>query len=153
MKIGRILVVLLAAMFFTGLFAAHSSAFGPYSESHGSRGGGYFGLKTLLQMDLSPEQNSKILGIFDKYEKERQPLLDSLREARRNLRRAMRTEPFSEEAFKGAYRQVAGIREELLLMGVKVRSEVKSVLTPQQLQLLKERMAQRWQALKNRRPL
>ncbi|NIV92360.1 hypothetical protein GWN42_06035, partial [candidate division KSB1 bacterium] len=57
---------------------------------------------------------------------------------------------FDENEIRNAYRQAAPIKEELLVMGAKMMAEMKAVLTPEQLQLLEERKAERFEEMKNR---
>lgn len=83
---------------------------------------------------------------MEKYENER----ESLGEARESLIKVLKTEQFNEDEIRNALRRAAPIREELLVMRVKMMAELKTVLTPEQLQLLEERKAQRIERLKGR---
>jgi Spy/CpxP family protein refolding chaperone len=113
-------------------------------------GPGLAGLKTLIELNLSDSQESVILGIIEKYERDRENTVNSLREARKNLRRALQAIEVNEEKVREAYRQTVPIREELLVMRARMMAELKTVLTAEQRQLLEDRKAQRLQRLKGR---
>ena len=140
-----VLTLVLAAAF--GVEAMHS---GRPPGSCGLMGPGLAGLKTLIELNLSDSQQSVILSIIEKYEKDREKTLSSLREARRNLWTALQATEVNEERIRDAYRQAVPIREELLVMRARMMAELKTVLTREQRQLLEERKTQKLQRLKGR---
>jgi Spy/CpxP family protein refolding chaperone len=75
---------------------------------------------------------------------------DSLRQARKNLLAAMHAEQFNESHLRATFQQVSSIREESVVSRGKMMSELKAVLTPDQMALLKERKAQRMKRAKTR---
>ena len=151
MKFNKALVgVLFLTIYFAGAVAVEAGRFGRHHRPPGIMGPGFHGLQTMIQLDLSDSQQSKILSITEKYENERESLKESLREARRDLARVLETEHPDEDAIRNALRRAAPIREELLVMRVKMMAELKTVLTPEQLQLLQERKAHRIERLKAR---
>ena len=151
MKFNKTLVgVLFLTIVFAGAVAVQAGHFGRHHRPYGMTGPGFRGLKTMIQLNLSDAQKSKILSIIEKYENERMSLKRSLREARENCARALETEPFNEAEVRNALRQTAPIREELLVMRLKMMAELKTVLTPEQRQLFKNLRAQRFERLKAR---
>jgi len=151
MKFNKALVgVLFLTFFFAGAVAVEAGRFGRHHRPPDIMGPGFHGLKTMIQLDLSDSQQSRILSITEKYENERKSLKESLREARRDLARVLETEHPDEDAIRNALRRAAPIREELLVMRVKMMAELKTVLTLEQLQLLQERKAHRIERLKAR---
>jgi Spy/CpxP family protein refolding chaperone len=106
-------------------------------------GPGFHGLKTMIQLDLSDSQKLKVMSILEKYENERASLKQSLREERHSLIKLLKAEQFNEDEIRSALRRAAPIREELLVMRVKMMAELKTVLTPAQLQLLEQRKGHR----------
>ena len=152
MKFNKALVgVLFLTIFFAGTVAVEAGRFGRHHRPAGIMGPGFHGLKTMIQLKLSDSQQSKILSITEKYENERESLKESLREAKRDFARVLETEQPDEDAIRNALRRAAPIREELLVMRVKMMAELKTVLTPEQLQLLKERKAHKIERFKARR--
>ncbi len=151
MKFNKALVgVLFLTIFFTGAVAVKAGRFGRHHGAHGIMGPGFHGLKTLIQLDLSDSQKLKIMSIIEKYENQRASLKESLREARKNLTRVLETEQPDEDQMRSALRRAAPIREELFVLRVKMAAELKTVLTPEQLQLLEQRQAHRTERLKAR---
>ncbi len=151
MKCNKALVgVLFLTFFFTGAVAVKAGRFGRHHDPSGIMGPEFRGLKTIIQLDLSDSQELKIKSILEKYENERASLKESLREARKNLISVLETEQPDEDQIRSALRRAAPIREELLVMRVRIMAELKTVLTPEQLQLLEERKAHRIERLKAR---
>ena len=133
------------------LVASHAGAksFGPGNHFR-NFGGGLAGLKTFIDLDLSETQKTEVLSIIDKYQDMRQSTREKLREARENLRNALKYEQFNEDGVRTAYRQVSSIQEDLLVLRVQMRSELKTLLTPEQSELLKEKRARRFAKMNNR---
>ena len=151
MKFNKALVgVLFLTISFAGAVVAEAGHFGRHHEQPGMMGPEFYGLKTMIQLKLTPEQQSQILGIIEKYDNQRQSLKMSLREARRNLARVLQAEQPDENEIKNALHQAAPVREELLVMRVKMMAELKSVLTPEQLQLLEARKSHRFEGRRAR---
>lgn len=144
MKFNKALVgVLFLTIFFTGAVAVEADRFGRHHHPSGIMGPEFCGLKTIIQLDLSDSQKLRIMSIIEKYENERASLKESLRKARKNLTRVLETEQADEDQIRSALRRAAPIREELFVKRVKMAAELKTVLTPEQLQLLEQRKAHR----------
>lgn len=113
-------------------------------------GRGLMGLKTLIALDLADDQKSKIMEIIEKYQDQRQRTKNSLFDAKKTLADALHTEEFNEDAIRNAHRQISSIKEEMLVSRAKMMAEMKTVLTPEQIELLEERRSQRIEKFKNR---
>ena len=151
MKFNKALVgVLFLTIVLAGAVAVQAGHFGRHHRPYGMMGPGLDGLKTMIQLNLSDAQKSQILGIIEKYENEKESLKRSLREARENCARALETEPFNEAEVRNALRQSAPIKEELLVMRLKMMAELKTVLTPEQRQLFENLRGKRFNRLKAR---
>ena len=151
MKFNKALAtVLFGTIFFTGAVVGEAGRLGRHHGPPGMVGPGFHRLKSMIQLQLSDSQQSNILNILEKYENQRENLKQSLREARRNLARVLEAEQPDEDEIRDALRRAVPIREELLVMKVKMMAELKTVLTPEQLQLLEERKAHRSERLKSR---
>jgi Spy/CpxP family protein refolding chaperone len=144
MKFNKALVgVLFLTIFFAGTVAVEAGRFGRHHGPAGVMGPGLHGLKTMIQLDLSDPQKLEIMSILEKYDNQRKSLKESLREAKRNLARVLETEQPDQAEIRKALRRAAPIKEELFVMRVKMMAELKTVLTPEQMQLLEERKAHR----------
>jgi len=134
MKLTKIFTVTLAlTIIFAGVHLAEAM-------NGGHRGGGLFALKKLLELNLSESQKSQILGIYGKYDLK--SAWSNLRDAQKNLRTALQATSLDEATYINgvttAYSQVAPLRQQLFLMKAQMMYEIKSVLTPQQIQLLQQ---------------
>ena len=145
MKLNKALVaVLFLTIFFAGTVAVEAGRFGRHHGAPGALGPGLHGLRTIIQLDLSDSQKLQLMNIMEKYDNERETLKESLREANKNLAGILESEQPDEAEIRNALRRAAPIKEELLVMRVKMMAELKTVLTPSQLQLLEKRRVHRF---------
>jgi Spy/CpxP family protein refolding chaperone len=147
MRLKKGLIIALAQIIIiVGAFTVNAMAFG---QASGHMGSGLFGLKTLLELNLTEDQRAKILSIIGKYETDRDLNRNSLRDARKGLRTALQASEFNEATIRAAYQQISKLREDQLVTRLKMMGEIKSVLSPEQLDLLKARKAQRMDKFKS----
>ena len=71
-------------------------------------------------------------------------------EARKKLAAVLKAEPFDEKDARNAFQEVSEVKEDLFVLRAKMMSEMKGVLSPEQLQRLQERKAQRHERIKQR---
>lgn len=120
----------------------------------GSRDGGpgaaIGGLKAVLELKLSEDQQAQLSNIIIKYEEQREGLMGRMIEARKKLAAVLKAEPFDEKDARNAFQEVSEVKEDLFVLGAKMMSEMKGVLSPEQLQRLQERKAQRHERIKQR---
>jgi len=150
MKSKALIVALALTIVLVGALAADAMHFGRHSGFKGVMGSRIFGLKTLIQLNLSDSQKSRILSIIEKYENDIQSARKNLWEARHNIRTILTAEELNENDLRNAFRQAAPIKEELLVMRAKMMAEMKTVLTPEQLQLLEERKVEKIEEMRGR---
>jgi Spy/CpxP family protein refolding chaperone len=112
-------------------------------------GAGTGGLKAVLELKLSEDQKAQLTNIIIKYQGQRAALRTSVMETRKNVVAVLKAEKFDEENARKAFRETFEIRENLFVLRAKMLSEMKAVLTPQQLQMLQERKARRHERMKN----
>lgn len=139
-------VVVAVSMAFALAFAAEAR---PFGRKPGIKSG-LWGLKGLLELKLSAAQQEEMLNIINKYQPEREGLRNRMMESRRNLRAVMHAEPFNEGEARKAFREASATREDIFVLGAKMMSELKAVLTPEQKQFIKERREQRAEKRKER---
>jgi len=127
-------VALVLTIIFAGVVAAE--AMGPGRHHHGA---GLFGLKTLLQLNLTDQQKSQISSIFANYDIK--TLKKNLWQARKALRTAI-SEATSTDGINSAIQSnlpaVQAAQAALLSARATMAFQIKAVLTPEQLQLLKQ---------------
>ncbi len=113
-------------------------------------GRGLMGFKTFIELDLSETQKADALKIIDGFMAFRDSKTEAMQEARANMKAVMQSETFNEEQAREAFRQTTAIREELFVKRAKMMSELKALLTPEQLELLKQKQADRQAKFKER---
>jgi Spy/CpxP family protein refolding chaperone len=140
MNSKKVLTVMAAVlMVFALAFTAEARRFGHNQGMKGNLGG----LRLLLQLKLSDAQQTEMMNILNKYQSEREALWHSMREARKGVAAVLRAEPFNEKEAREAFKKAANIKEDMFMLRAKMMTELKAVLTPEQVELLKERRAQR----------
>jgi Spy/CpxP family protein refolding chaperone len=136
-------VILVFFMVFALAYSAQARPFGP-GFTEGGSGRALDGLKTLLALKLTDVQQERMSGIIASYQEQRKNLWTQMREARKNIREVMNATPFDEAKAREAYQSASVIREEMFISGAKMMAELKSVLTPEQLDQLKERRVRKF---------
>jgi Spy/CpxP family protein refolding chaperone len=135
MKFSKTLTVaLVLTIIFVGVVAAE--AMGPAGHHHGA---GLFGLKTLLQLNLTDQQKSQILSIFANYDMK--TLKKNLWQARKALRTAISQAKSTDDissAITTNLPAVQAAQKDLLSARTTMAFQIKAVLGPEQLPLLKQ---------------
>jgi Spy/CpxP family protein refolding chaperone len=108
--------------------------------------------KIINELGLTADQKKKADDILTKNQDERKKLMDSLREAHKQLNTIISAKEFDEAAFRKGFQQVSSIKENLAVLSAKMIPELKAVLSPEQVGYLKGRMeAKKEFCEKNRR--
>jgi len=143
MKPNKILTLGLALAMILGI-ALVAEARGPFPGAHGrSAGQGWMNLKSLLELDLSDAQKTEIQKLISQREEEMAALKQQSFQAGKDFRKALRSEPLNESGLRLAYKALSSVREEHLVQGARLRAELKQILTPEQLELLKKQRGHR----------
>jgi Spy/CpxP family protein refolding chaperone len=151
MRLKRgVTTVLVLALVLAGAARAEAMRLGRHAGPAGILGPRLHTLKTLMELDLSDSQKTRILSLIQEYERDREALEEELVEARHALANAMRAEVMDEDEIRSAFRQVSEVREELLLLGARTRAKLETILTSEQRQLLEERRAERMEKRQRR---
>ena len=108
------------------------------------------GLKAFLSLNLSESQEAEIMKILDRHEGEMEALRERGFQARQDLRKALRAEPLNEDGLRQAFRAVSSVREEQLVLKVRMREDLNKILSPAQRDLLKEKRGQGPQGFRGR---
>jgi P pilus assembly/Cpx signaling pathway, periplasmic inhibitor/zinc-resistance associated protein len=99
--------------------------------------------KIINELDLTADQKKKVDDILAKNQDERKKLMDSLREAKKQLNPVVSAKEFDETAFRKGFQQVSSIKENLAVLRAKMIPELKAVLSPEQVGYLRGRMEAR----------
>jgi Spy/CpxP family protein refolding chaperone len=149
MKLTKALAVMVAGLMVVAVvFAAEARPFGPNPQKWGMRSG-FGGLKAFLELKLSEPQQMEMMNIITKYQSEREDLRNRMIGSRKSLKTVLHAENFNEDDARKAFREASTVREEIFVLRAKMMAELKAVLTPEQLELLKERRAQKLGRMKH----
>ncbi len=121
-------------------FGTQAEPFGPGHRGHGM--GAFMGLKTVLELKLTDAQQTALMNVMNKYQDQMATLRGDMREAEKNVRAVLQAPGFDEQEARKAFQAASAVREEQFILRAKMLAEMKGVLTPEQLELLKERRAQ-----------
>ncbi len=149
MKQFKILVVtfMVALMIGSGSSAV-AEKFG--NKHHGDMGGGFGGMRQLMDLDLSDLQKKQVYGIMTKYRDEQEEAHKNIPEARKQMKSVIFSESFNENDFRQAFQKRASLVEDLAVVKAKTFSEIKKVLTPEQITALTERTGKKGKRMRHR---
>lgn len=102
----------------------------------GPRGGG--GFRFLRHLDLTGAQKTQVREVAETYRTEMRTRMNDLRSARQALRDIVHGEAFDEAAVRQAHKNVSAQGEELAVLRAKAFADIRPILTPEQLETLKE---------------
>ncbi len=148
-KALTVMAVVSLVLVFATAFVVEARPFGPDMQKRGM-GSGFAGLRAFHDLKLSDAQQESITNIINQFQNRRETLRNSMVDARKNLRVVLQTEQFNEEDARKAYREASTVREDMFVLRAKMMAELRAVLTPEQLELLKERKAKRLERMKRR---
>jgi len=149
MKKASILIVtmIVTLMISSGSYAV-AGKFG--NRHHGDAGYVFGGLGRLMHLDLTDLQKKQVYDIINKYRDDQKEARKNIMEARQQMESLAFSESFNENDFREAYQQRASIMEDLAVIKAKTFSEIKNVLTPEQIASLKERTGKKGKRMKHR---
>ena len=101
----------------------------------GPRHGG-FGMGGLMDLDLTDDQKKEISAIFEKYQLKGDELKEKLRPF---FRESISGDDFDEYTARAKFREAAPLFEEMYILKQKIRSDIRGVLTEEQIDRLEER--------------
>ncbi len=138
MKQTRILIVTLIVTLI--ISSGASAVAGKFrNKHHGDMGFGFIGMRLLMDLELSDLQKKQVYDIIAKYGDEQEGAGKKAMEAREQMNSVVFSESFNENDFRQAFQQKASLMEDLAVIKAKTFSEIKDVLTPEQITSLKER--------------
>lgn len=94
-------------------------------------------MRMLDRLDLSAEQKREIAPILAKHRDEIGRTLSGMTEARKALREAVTADEYSEASIRGAVQKLSEQEERAAVLGARILSEVRPILTAEQKDRLK----------------
>ena len=129
------IVTVLMVMAMVSAAAGMAAAFGPEGGMHG-RDGGFMGMRTLMQLNLTDAQKTEVAGIFNSAMGQREETRAKMKEARKQLRESIHAEQYDEQEVKDAFAQMTPIMEEMTLLRARTFSGLRQVLDEEQMEKL-----------------
>jgi len=108
------------------------------------------GLGMFKGLNLTDEQKTGISNILAKYQEDIKNKRTVLSQAKEEMSAVKFADEFNEANIRQAFQKVSSAREELIVIRAKIFSEVKPLLTAEQLASLKEQKAKKTEKMKNR---
>jgi protein CpxP len=121
-----------------------------FGGKHRGMGRGMMGMETLLELNLTDQQRAELKEIIAASRSEQEKYRERMREARKNMREVLRAEQFDETALREAFRKSSSVREDLFVLRMKMRDDMRKVLTDEQRAMLEEKRKQRREEIKAR---
>jgi Spy/CpxP family protein refolding chaperone len=101
------------------------------------------GLIPFLKLNLTQSQQKSLLDIFEKYREMRMSLMDTMMETDREMAGIRDADELDEENARAVFKKQEAVREEMMILDMKVNNEIKKVLSSEQLELLRYPVAER----------
>ena len=144
MRLRNSHLLILIISFFIIAMAVSTVSAGRFGGRHMPFGGkDAIGLKTFIELNLTETQKIDALKIIDGFAAFRDSKRDVMQQARDSMKAVMQAEPFDEQQAREAFREAAVLREDLFVQRAKMMAELKAILTPEQLELLKKKWTDR----------
>ena len=153
--------IVIAVFVLALVFAVSSMAI---AKGNGRSGGGYYagqgfagpgsggpGLGGLMGLNLSDSQKEQALKIMETHQIDRVKARGDLIRNRDNLRKTIQADKVNEQSVRKAYKKLSSLREDRLIARTKMMTEMKAILTPEQVKLLDERTAEPSDRMKSQR--
>jgi len=133
-------LILTATLLATGGNFSHClSGFGMHRGMHGAM----MGMNMFMDLNLSDAQKDQVQAIITKYRDQRENMADEpCQTMRETMFNAIFAEEFNEEKIREAFRESSEAREDMVVQKAKMIAEIKTILDPEQVELLKERKTQ-----------
>lgn len=107
-------------------------------------GGPGFPMRALMQLDLSDTQKADLKKIIDEYQPQLHEYREKLRSMRKEYQNAALPEEFNEDKVRAVFGEMAPVMEDMFVLGTKMRTDIRAVLTADQISQLQEKR-DRWE--------
>jgi len=136
------ILVIVGTLFLTGKLMATGGNFSKCLSGFGMHRG-MMGMNMFKDLNLSDTQKDQVQAIITKYRDQRENTADELRQTmRETMFNAIFVDEFNEENVRQAFRKSSEAREDMVVQKAKMIVEIKTILDPEQVELLKERKTQ-----------
>ena len=126
----KILLITIIAALLVGTLSLAALAFGPGRGPGQGQAGGY-GLYN-NSLNLTADQQQKILAIQQDFQRDTQPLRFELQKKHLELRQLWTAKPLNQSAIEAKNKEVIAIKVQLVTKAQAMFDKIKSILTPEQ---------------------
>ena len=105
---------------------------------HMGKGMGMGGGMMFQQLNLSDQQQEQVNAVMDTHQTEMKALDEKIDAARKSVHEAVHGDTFNEQAIRDAHKTLSTEMENMAVLRGKIFSEIRPVLTPEQVTQLKE---------------
>jgi Spy/CpxP family protein refolding chaperone len=142
-KLKKILLITAIVALLIGSLTLAAFAYGPGNGGGwGCKGGGNFGINSL---NLTAEQQQKILAIRQEFQKNTLALRQEMRKKRQELQPLWSADTINQGAIDAKTREMNSLRIQMVQKSREMSGKIKAVLTPEQLKQLESRKQERGQ--------
>ncbi|MCD6217566.1 Spy/CpxP family protein refolding chaperone [bacterium] len=127
-------LVALLGIFATCVYAAPNGKSGGFKSAIKAHKAARMG----AMLGITDEQKDEIRGTLEGYRDDFKPLVEGMIDAQRTLRDTVSADNFSESAIRKASDGVGDYRAELAVLAGKAYQDVSDILTPEQIDIVKE---------------
>ena len=96
------------------------------------------GTMMFKELNLSGRQQEQVKAVMDRHQNEMQGLDQKIDAARKSVHEAVHTDTFNEQMIRDAHKTLALEMESMAVLRGKIFSEIRPILTPEQLKQWKE---------------
>jgi len=111
----------------------------------GMGGGGMY-----QQLNLSGQQQEQVKAVMDSYQAEMKALDEKIDTARKSVHEAVHADIYNETAIRDAHKTLSAEMEDMAVLRGKIFSEIRPLLTPEQVTQLKEMRGRKHGKMGNR---
>ncbi|MDO9263546.1 MAG: Spy/CpxP family protein refolding chaperone [Desulfosalsimonadaceae bacterium] len=96
------------------------------------------GMMMFKELNLSDRQQEQVKAVMDRHQNEMQGLDAKIDAARKSVHEAVHADVFNEQRIRDAHKTLAAEKENMAVLRGKIFSEIRPILTPEQVTQLKE---------------
>lgn len=143
LSIIAVTVLLIGSMAFTTL------AFGPGNGACYWKGAG-FGMRGLNSLNLTSDQQQKIMAIRQEFERDTFSLRQEMRKKRQDLQKLWSADSLNQAAIDAKTKEMNALRIQMIQKSRDMFNKIKAILTPEQLKQLEAQKQNRSQGKRGR---
>ncbi len=95
-------------------------------------------MRLFKKLDLTQEQQELVDKVIDQYKGHRQALHEQIDAAKKNLHQTVRADQFDEQKIRTASQTLASSNEEIAVLMGNMFSDIRQILTPEQIEKMAE---------------